>query len=271
MRISKVAKYLMLTILGVIWIFPIAWVVGSSLKPGWELFAWPPTLLPENPSLANFQNALQRGNFALYFQNSIMVSVAATVLTVFINAMAGYALAKFKFRGSNLVLPMFMATIMVPIEVIMVPIFIVLRTLGLYNSLWALIIAPAATPTGVFLIRQYLLSIPDSLMESACIDGAGEWTIFWKVIMPLAKPVLAVLSIFSFMWRWNDFVWPFIAISDSRKYTIQVAIANFTGQYSVDWNSLLAMNVLAMIPVVLVFIMFQRYFMRGIALSGMKN
>lgn len=152
----------------------------------------------------------------------------------------------------------------------MVPIFIVLRNLGLYNSLWGIIIPPAATPTGVFLVRQYMTTIPDEVLESARIDGASEWRIFSMIILPLSKPVLTALTIFSFMWRWNDFLWPFVVLSTESKYTIQVAIANFVGQFSVDWNSLLAMNIVAMIPVLLVFLFFQRYFVKGIAMSGMK-
>jgi alpha-1,4-digalacturonate transport system permease protein len=160
---------------------------------------------------------------------------------------------------------------MIPLEVIMTPIFSVISKLGLYNSLWGIIIPPAATPTGVFLIRQYLLTVPDELLEAARIDGAGEWKIFWKLIVPIATPVISVLAIFSFMWRWDDFIWPLIVISDPTKYTIQLALSNFIGEYNVDWGSLLAMSVVTMIPILIVFLIFQKQFIQGMATSGMKD
>jgi alpha-1,4-digalacturonate transport system permease protein len=257
-------------VLAILFVIPVLWIVISSFKSGTELFAWPPTILPQNPTMANYLDAFNKGNFTRYFANSLHVSTVSTMLTLIINAMAGYALAKFSFKGDKVIFFAFIATLMVPLQVIMVPIFLVVRTLGLYNSLWGIIIPPAATPTGVFLVRQYMITIPDEIMESARIDGASEWRIFWMVMLPLAKPVLTALTIFSFMWRWNDFLWPFIVISNEQNYTIQVAIANFVGQFYVDWNSLLAMSVLAMIPVLIIFIIFQRHFMKGIAVSGMK-
>lgn len=257
-------------VLAVIFVLPVIWVVISSFKPGTELFAWPPTFWPKSATVSNYIDALNKGNFERYFLNSLYVSTLSTILTLVINSMAGYAFAKFSFKGDRLIFYTFIATLMVPLQVIMVPIFLVIRRLGLYNSLWGIIIPPAATPTGVFLMRQYMITIPDEIIESARIDGASEWRIFWLIMLPLAKPVLTALTIFSFMWRWNDFLWPFIVISNEQKYTIQVAIANFVGQFYVDWNSLLAMSVLAMIPVLIIFLVFQRHFMKGIAITGLK-
>ncbi|MGO4272030.1 carbohydrate ABC transporter permease, partial [Paenibacillus sp. TAF58] len=138
-------------------------------------------------------------------------------------------------------------------------------------NLLAIIIPPAATPTGVFLMRQYLLTVPEELLEAARMDGASEWKIYWRIILPIAKPMLAVLAIFSFMWRWDDFLWPLVAISDPSKYTIQLALSNFIGEFNVDWGSLLAMSVITMIPVLAVFLAFQRYFVSGMITSGMKG
>jgi alpha-1,4-digalacturonate transport system permease protein len=185
--------------------------------------------------------------------------------------MAGYALSKFRFKGENVIMLLILSTIMLPLEVIMVPIFSVLRFFGLYNSLWALIIPPAATPTGIFLMRQYLLTIPDEVIQSARIDGASEWRIFWSIILPNAKPAIATLAIFSFMWRWNDYVWPLIAINSPKKYTLQLAIANFSGEFGIDYNSIIAMSALAMIPMLIVFLIFQRQFVQGTVDSGMKG
>lgn len=187
-----------------------------------------------------------------------------------INSMAGFALAKYKFKGDTILLVGFISTLMIPLEVIMIPIFKVLSFLGMFNTSLALIIPPAATPTGVFLIRQYLLSVPDELLEAARMDGATEWRIYSQIILPLCKPILAVLAIFSFMWRWDDFLWPLIGISDPSLYTIQLALSNFIGEFNVDWGSLLAMSVITMIPVLVVFIIFQRQFVSGMVTSGMK-
>ncbi len=269
-KVKNILGYGVLLLFSLIFVLPIIWIFISSLKTSNEIFSWPPTIIPNKVTFSNYITAFSKGNFITYFKNSIFVAVTATALTLLINSMAGYALAKFDFKGNKLIFFLFISTLMIPLQVIMVPIFIVLRNLGLYNSLWGIIIPPAATPTGVFLVRQYMTTIPDEVLESARIDGASEWRIFSMIILPLSKPVLTALTIFSFMWRWNDFLWPFVVLSNESKYTIQVAIANFVGQFSVDWNSLLAMNIVAMIPVLLVFLFFQRYFVKGIAMSGMK-
>jgi alpha-1,4-digalacturonate transport system permease protein len=185
--------------------------------------------------------------------------------------MSGYALAKFRFKGDAIIMMVILSTIMLPLEVIMVPIFSVLKAMGLYNSLLALIIPAAATPTGIFLMRQYLVTIPDDLMESARIDGASEWKIFTKIIVPNAKPAIATLAIFSFMWRWNDYIWPLIAISSPKKYTLQLAIANMSGQYGSNYSTILATSAISMIPMLVVFLIFQKQFVQGTVNSGMKG
>lgn len=267
----KILIYTMLSVAAVVWLLPVLWVVISSLKTNSDLYSFPPKLWPEPVTFEHFKEAFRKGNFGLYFMNSTIVTLSSTLLLLLINSMAGFALAKYRFRGSSIILIAFISTLMIPIEVIMIPIFKVLSALGMYNSLLAIIIPPAATPTGVFLMRQYLLSVPDELLEAARMDGAGEWKIYWSIILPIAKPILAVLAIFSFMWRWDDFVWPLIAISDPSKYTIQLALSNFIGEYNVDWGSLLAMSVITMLPVLIVFMVFQRYFVSGMITSGMKG
>ncbi|PWW39987.1 MULTISPECIES: carbohydrate ABC transporter permease [Paenibacillus] len=267
----KIFIYSLLSVAAVVWLLPVLWVVISSLKTNSDLYSFPPKLWPQPITFEHFKEAFRKGDFGLYFMNSTIVTVSSTLLLLLINSMAGFALAKYRFRGSAIILIAFVSTLMIPIEVIMIPIFKVLSALGLYNSLLAIIIPPAATPTGVFLMRQYLLSVPDELLEAARMDGAGEWKIYWSIILPIAKPILAVLAIFSFMWRWDDFVWPLIAISDPSKYTIQLALSNFIGEYNVDWGSLLAMSVITMLPVLIVFMVFQRYFVSGMITSGMKG
>lgn len=262
--------YLALTFFSAFFLLPVLWVVLSSFKAGTELYHWPPTFLPKVFSLENYYSAFAKGNFALYFANSAFVTVASTFLTLLINTMAGFALAKYQFKGRNFLLISFISTLMIPLEVIMIPIFTVISSLKLYNNYLGIIIPPAATPTGLFLVRQYLLTVPNELLESARIDGASEWKIFWKLIVPIAKPILATLAIFSFTWRWNDFLWPLLVIGKPSMYTVQLALSNFIGEFNVDWNGLLAMSVVTMLPVLIMFLIFQKQFVKGMATSGMK-
>lgn len=268
---NNAAAYVVLAFFTAVYLVPILWMILSSFKADAELFAYPPKLLPTQFSLENYIDAWSRGDFGLYFKNTTFVAVVATVLTVVINTMAGYAFAKYKFKGSTAIFMMFLATMMLPLEVLMIPIFQVVRTFHLYNNFWGLIIPSAATPAGVFLVRQYFLTIPNEIMESARIDGASETKIFLRLMIPLAKPVMSVLAIFAFLWRWNDYMWPLVVIRDTKKYTVQLALANFSGQYSVDWGSLLAMSVLTMIPVLIIFLIFQKQFMKGMIAGAVKG
>lgn len=268
---AKPYQIIILCFLCLIWLVPIILVFLGSFKVGDELFD-PSKILPKSFNLKNYIDAFQQGSFGLYFLNSTYVSIFATILTVFINTAAGYALAKFHFRGRDSVLMSFLGTLMIPLEVIMIPMFLVIISLHLADTHWGLIIPAAATPTGVFIMRQYLLSLPDELLEAARIDGASEWKIFFNIVIPLSLPAMAILSIFSFMWRWNDWLWPRIVLqTDEKKYTIQVGLSRFIGEYNIDWGGLLAMSVLTMIPVLIIFLAFQRYFVKSLMTSGMKG
>ena len=269
--ISKIILYVVLIVLAIGFLFPIFWVMVSSFKPAGELFTWPPALWPQNPTLDNYTGALARGNFVSYFRNTTFATIVATLLTVIINVMSGYVFAKYKFRFQGILFAMVLATLMVPLEVIMIPIFRVIVATNLFNSLWGLIIPAAASPTAVFLVRQYYKSIPDEFMEAARIDGASEFGIFLRVMLPIAKPIIAVLCIISFMWRWNDFLWPMLVIQSRNLYTIQLALASYSGEFNVDWNSLLAMSSISMIPVIIVFIILQKHIIGGIITGGVKG
>lgn len=268
---DQVLIYVVLIAVAAVYLFPILWIIISSFKDGSELFRWPPTLWPEEPTLQNYIQAFQAGNFVRYFANSAFVTIAATIITVIINTMAGYAFAKYRFKGDTFLFVFFIATLMLPLEVLMIPIFQVIKEFHMYNSFWGLIIPPAATPAGVFLLRQYFLTVPKDLMEAARIDGASEVRIFVRLMLPAAKPAMSVLAIFSFLWRWNDYMWPLLVIRDTEKYTVQLALANFAGQYTVDWNSMLAMSVVTMIPVLILFLLFQKQFVKGMVTAGMKE
>lgn len=250
---------------------PMFWVVLSAFKSETELVQYPPRLFPKVWSLANFVSGLEFGNFGLFFWNSTVVTVISTIITVVISTMAGYAFAKFDFPGKKVLFMIVLATLMFSLEIIMIPMFLTLKRLGLLNSIWGIIIPPAATPTGIFLIRQHMQTIPDELIESAEIDGASESTIFLRIMVPLSVPAISTLAIFSFVWRWNDYLWPFLVINDDTMRTVPLALANFVGQYAVRWGDLLAMTTLSIVPTLIIFLFFQRYFMRGISTTGLKE
>jgi alpha-1,4-digalacturonate transport system permease protein len=208
--------------------------------------------------------------FARYLGNSVFVTVAATLLTLLINAMAAFALSKYRFRGRSAMLVLVLSTIMLPSTVLLVPIFLIVAELGLVGSLWGVIFPTIATPTGVFMLRQYMLSIPDELLDAARLDHASEWRIFWRIVVPLAAPALAVLAVFSTVWRWNDFLLPLVILDREEVFTLQLALNAFQGENVVQWNYLLAMTVIAIVPVALVFTFLQRFITAGIATTGIK-
>lgn len=222
-------------------------------------------------SLDNYTGGVEAFDFWTYLRNSVIVTIAATVITLIINSMAAFALSKYKFRGRDVVFVIIISTLMVPVSVILVPAFLVISEIGWHNNLWGVIIPGAATPTGVFLLRQYMLTIPDELLDSARIDGATEWRIYWQIVLPLARPALAVLAIFSVMWRWNDFLWPLIVLNRNELFTLQVGLRAFQGALDIQWHYILAMTVLTLLPITLVFAFLQRYITGGIATTGMKG
>lgn len=221
-------------------------------------------------SLDNYSEGIQSFNFARYFLNSVTVTLSATLLTLFINSLAAFSLSKYQYRGRNVIFLVIISTLMVPISVILVPAFLLITQIGWNNNLLGVIVPGAATPTGVFLLRQYMLTIPDELIESARLDGASEWRIYARVILPLSTPALAVLAIFSVMWRWNDFLWPKIVLTQSEYFTLQVGLESFQGFLDIQWDLILAMTVVTIIPITIVFAFLQKYITTGIATTGMK-
>jgi alpha-1,4-digalacturonate transport system permease protein len=268
---NKVIKIVLLSLLAVLFLFPVAWIALCSFKPQSELFSVPLSIIPCTWTFENYVTAFSQGSFPRYFLNSIIVSVTSTIIAVVINIMAGYALAKYIFPGRDLIFTVMIATLMIPLQVIMIPIFLQLKRLGMLNSLWGIIIPPAATPTGVFLARGYMTTIPNSMIEAARVDGAKEARIFTSLIVPMSKPIIATIAIFSFMWRWNDYLWPLVVITNNRKQTVQQALASFVGQLQINWSSLLAMTTITILPVIVVFLAFQGFFMAGITAGSVKG
>lgn len=218
----------------------------------------------------NYVEPLRQFDFTRYLGNSLFVTIVATLITLLINSMAAYALSIYEFRGRNAAMVMVIGTLMIPITIILVPVYMVVASLGLVNSLWAVILPGAATPTGVFLLRQYMLTLPRDLIEAARMDKASEWQIYWRIVMPLSLPALAVLAIFSIMWRWNEFLWPLAVLTKTESYTLQIGLNAFQGELQVQWHYLLAMTVVTLLPVALVFVFLQRFITTGIANTGMK-
>lgn len=221
-------------------------------------------------AVENYVQPFVSFDFFLYLRNSVFVTVMATIITLLTNSMAAFALSKYNFTGRSAVMLLIIATLMVPLSVILVPLYSVVSAMGLFNSLWGVILPTVATPTGVFMLRQYMLTIPDELLDAARMDKASEWQIYWRIVLPLTAPALAVLAIFSVVWRWNDFLWPLIVLSRREVYTLQVGLNTYAGELNVQWHYILAMTVVTMIPVVLVFIFLQRFITTGIAGAGLK-
>ncbi len=269
--VPTILTYACLVVGSAVMFLPVLWVALSSFKGLNEIYRIPPTLLPEEWITTNYTGALERFPFLRYLVNSVTVTAVATLITLSINSMAAFALSKYRFRGRDAIFLIILGTLMIPLQVIMLPVYLVIAWLGMANTLWGIIIPPAATPTGVFLLRQYMLTIPDELLEAARIDGAGEFRIYWQVVLPLTVPALAVLTVFSIMWRWNDFLWPLIVINQDRLFTLQLGLARFRGELVTDWHYVLAMTVLSILPITLVFAVLQRYLVSGIATTGLKG
>lgn len=265
-----------ITVLGfliaLLMVFPIIWLLLSSFKPSTELFSYPLRLFPQEFSIDSYVNVIKKG-FFLYVKNSLFIAVVATVITVVISAMCGYALAIYRneIRFTNKVFAVFLLGTLVPGEILTISQFSVVSTIGLYNNVWGVILPVVTTTTGIFMYRQHYMSIPLSLAESARLDGASELKIFKDIMFPLGTSVTVTLTIFSFMWRWNEYILPLMVLSDQRKFTIQIAIKNYIGTMSVDWNSILAASILSILPIIVLFMFLQKYIVGGIATSGVKG
>jgi len=268
--VGSIVRTTFLLVMTFIILAPVLWFVLSSFKDATELGARPPKIFPTEWAFSNYTEAFQMYNYMRYFTNSVIVTSLATILTLIINSMAAYAFAKYNFRGRDGLFVMTLAMIMIPLQVILIPIYLVVSSLGLVNTYWGMIIPAAATPTGVFIIRQYMLTIPDELIEAARIDGAGEFRIFARIVLPLCRPALAVVAIFSILWRWNDFLWPLLIAQKEELYTLPVALALLNGQLVVPYNIVLAMSVMSIIPVLFMFVFMQRQIVQGIAQTGIK-
>ena len=250
---------------------PFIWMLVSSVKPEAEVRRVPPTWLPETFTLENYQTLFDRLSFPTYFFNSALVAVVVTLGNVVFCSMLGYALAKLEFRGKQVIFVLVLGMLMVPAIAILVPLFVLVSNLGLTNTYPGLILPYLAAPLGVFLMRQYFLGLPDELIQAARVDGAGEFRIFWNVMLPLCGPALATLAILTFLGSWNNFIWPLVVAQTEDRYTLPVALALYSvGQNATQYGVLLAGAVVVVVPVIAIFLALQRYFVQGIAMTGIK-
>jgi multiple sugar transport system permease protein len=263
--------YVVLAVGLLITLAPFLWMLLGSFKPDAELQRVPPTWWPEAPSLDNYRELFDRLDFPRFFANSVLVAVAVTVGNLVFCSMVGYALAKLDFAGKRLLFGLVLGMLMVPGVVTFVPLFVLVSNLGLVNTYPGLILPFLVTPLGVFLMRQFIMGLPDELIEAARIDGAGEWRIFYRVILPLCGPPLATLGILTFLHSWNNFLWPLVVAQSEDKYTLPVALALYSvGQNATRYGLLMAGAVVIIIPVVALFIALQRYFVQSVATTGIK-
>jgi multiple sugar transport system permease protein len=269
LRISTVIALILASVLAAVQLFPLLWMLSGALKPPEE--ATSSSLIPDNPTLDNIVTVFTRIPFARYLANSLGVSVAVTVLLVGFGAMAGYALARLRFRGREAIFGMFFSTLLVALPVILVPLFYVVSRMGLTDTYAGLILPVAFTAFPVFLMRQFYLSFPRELEEAADLDGAGYLRRFTRVVLPLSKPMLASLSVITFLATWNSFLWPLTVARDRDLWVVQVGIATFQSQYGGEWNLVMAASLLAAIPTLLVFLFLQRQIIESIKASGLKG
>ena len=261
-----------LLLLAAAWaLVPIIWMVLSSIKTMEDMFRVPMHWLPKPLYFQAYPDAWAQRDFARYFLNSAIIAISITVGNIVICSMAGYALAKFRFWARQFFFMAILSTLMLPLEVTMVPLFLIIKVFRWQNTFAGIIVPFIADAFGVFLMRQYILDLPDDLIEAARIDGMHEFGIFFKIIMPLSKPAIIALAIFIFREAWDLYIWPLIIITTESIRPITVGIALFMSNYGTDWNQLLAIATIAMLPMVIIFVILQRYFVRGIVLSGLKG
>ena len=252
-------------------IFPLAWMAMASVMPAGEASAYPMSWVPSALSLEHYRALFSRLEVVRYIMNSALIAGAVTLISLVVNSMAGYAFAKLSFPGRERVFRGLVTTLVVPGQVTMLPLFMLLKYLGLINSYWGVIVPGMASVFGIFLFRQYALSIPDSLLDAARIDGAGEWRIYRSIVLPLCKPILLTLAVFTFMGTWNDFMWPLVVLTDSRLHTLPVALANLSGEHVQDTELMMAGALLTVLPVIVLYALLQRYYIEGIMVGSIKG
>ncbi|MBC8263808.1 MAG: carbohydrate ABC transporter permease [Anaerolineales bacterium] len=269
LRIGHLALHAILIAGSVVMLLPFVWMLSTSLKEPREIFTYPPVWIPSPIAWENYPATVSAMPFGRFYLNSFVVAASVTILQILTSSLAAFAFARLRFRGRNALFLVYLATLMIPFQVTMIPNFILVRFLGWYDSYQALILPTAFSALSTFLLRQYFLGIPMDLDEAARMDGASSWRIWWQIIMPLSGPAIAALAIFTFLASWNDFLWPLVITTSLEMRTLPVGISAFQGQYNVQWHLLMAGSVIAMLPVLIIYVIGQKWIVRGITLTGM--
>jgi multiple sugar transport system permease protein len=269
--LPAVAVNAALAVLAALTLLPLAWMVSASFMPTGEASAIPPRLLPSAPTLANYRTLFTRLDLARNLANSTLLATAVTAIALVVNSMAGYGFAKLRFAGRDRIFRVLLAALVIPGQVAMLPLFLVLRAAHAIDTYWAVVIPGMASVFGIFLVRQYALGIPDSILDAARVDGAGEFRIYRTLVVWLCAPILVTLAVFTFMGTWNDFMWPLIVLADARRYTLPVALANLAGEHVQDTELMMAGAVLTVLPVMVIFLVLQRWYIAGIMAGGVKE
>jgi multiple sugar transport system permease protein len=269
--LARIGIHALLLLGAAVALLPMVWMLSASVMPTGAASSYPPRLLPRTVTLEHYAALFTRLDLGRFFVNSAIVSVTVTAVSLLVNSMAGYAFAKFRFRGRDRLFRALAAGLVVPVQVSMLPLFLLMKQLGMINTYWGVIVPGLASIFGIFLIRQYALALPDELLDAARIDGASEWRIYRSVVLPVIRPILATLAIWTFLATWNDFMWPLIVLSDERRYTLPVALAGLVGEHVQDTELMMAGSVLTVLPVLIVFMVLQRYYVQGITAGSVKG
>jgi multiple sugar transport system permease protein len=270
-RLPTILLHVALVATGVLVAFPLLWMVAVSLMPQGSASAYPPPIVPREVSFEHYRALFARADMGRYFLNSTLLSVTVTLISLFFNSLAGYAFAKLPFPGRGRLFRTLLGALVIPAQVAMLPLFLMMRQMHLVNSYGGVIVPGLATVFGIFLVRQFALGIPESLLEAARLDGASEFQIYRKIVLPLLMPVLVTLALFTFMGTWNDFMWPLIVLTDDDLYTLPVAVASLSRERVQDVELMMAGSVVTVLPVLLVFLVLQRYYVRGIMMGSVKG
>lgn len=268
---KKIILHLILILIGVITIIPFVWMLSASFMYDGHASVFPPRFIPDEFTFVQYERLFERMSIARNFINSLVLSILVTLISLTLNSMAGFAFAKFRFRGKDKLFNLLLSSMIIPAQVTMLPLFLMLKWMGFINTYMAIIIPGLANIFGIFLIRQYCISIPDSIIEAARIDGANDFLIYRKIILPLLTPVLATLAIFTFLGTWNDFLWPLIVMTDDTMYTLPVALANLMLEHTKNPELMMAGSVITILPVIIIFLALQKYYMKGIMMGSVKE
>jgi multiple sugar transport system permease protein len=268
-RIEKSLVVLLLVVGGFLVSIPFLWMILSSFKTEGETLLFPPTFIPQDPTFSNYIKLFDRLQFTTYLKNTLLV-VMWSMFGLLLNTMAGYGFAKFHFKGKDIVFYLVLATMMIPSQVTMIPVYLILNELNLTNTMAGIVLPSMAVAFNIFLIRQFMTTIPDDLIEAARLDGAGEFYIFFRLVIPMSKPIIAVQVILTFIASWNSFLWPLIVANDDSLYTLSVGLSLLKGQYADNYALQMAGASFMVIPILIIFMFFQKYIVKGFNISGIK-